>query len=445
MELTSRELATGIIFVTFVLLSVLLTKDRKGLLQPLLDVAKAFAAWKVCAVVFAYLIFVAAVVVLAHSLGVWSGDLLKDTLIIAFFVGLPILFNSAEYKDGLGVVKHVVKEVLGVTALLIVYLNLAPFTLWGEIILQVSLLSFVMLAIIGKHDPKTASLGKFFEFLTGLIVIGLIAYVTIRVVTGFNKFDWEYEASSSAMSVWLAVSLIPFIYFFGLIASCELALVRARIHNGSEALSLSAWLAFVLGVHDSLRYATYFTGRWPAELAKQKSFRDTSRTMRQYRRSVRSNARQNHERRSRLRKHAGLTGVDEKGCWLDRREFHETKEALEGLFYTQMGLYRHHGEHYWTDPINVFPGGGFRNLPEDHGVNFRVQGDGQAWAAWRHTVGDFCLGVGGTQDLEAQWRYASKESPSNYPGPTASGWVDVSEDSKASPEWHAADGPIPDA
>lgn len=276
-------------------------------------------------------------------------------------------------------------------------------------------------------------------------MIGLIAYVTIRVATGFNEFNWEHEATVFALSVWLPVSLIPFIYLFGLIASREATLVGAKFHNGREALPLAARLAFVLGVHGSLRYATSFTGRWLPELAKQQSFRDASRTMREYRQSVRNNARQNHERRRRLRKQAGSTGVDENGLWLDRREFHETKEALDGLFYAQMGLYRHHGGRYWTDPIVVFPVGGFRNLSEDHGVDFRVRDDGQAWAAWRHTVGAFCLGVGGTQDLEAHWRYAGTESPSNYPGPASSGWVDVSEDPKASSEWHADDAPIPDA
>lgn len=97
MDLTSRELATGIVVVAFVLLSFLLTKDRTGLLRSCLGVEKAFAAWKVWTVVLAYLIFLAAVVVLAHSVGAWSGELLKDTLIIPFFVGLPILLNSAKF------------------------------------------------------------------------------------------------------------------------------------------------------------------------------------------------------------------------------------------------------------------------------------------------------------------------------------------------------------
>ena len=445
MELTSRELATGIVFFTFVLLSFGLSKDRKELLQSLVGVVKAFAAWKVWTVVLAYLIFVTSVVVLAHSIGVWSSELLKDTLIIGFFVGSPILLNSANFKDGLSVVKHVIKEVLGVAALLVVYLNLAPFPLWGELILQVSLLFLVMFALISKRDPQTALVGKFFEVLTGLIGIGLIAYTTVRVATRSNEFDWEHEAMAFALSVWLPVSLVPFIYLFGLIASCEETLVRATFHNGRKELSLPVRLAFLLGVRGSLRYGTSFAGRWLPELAKQKSFRHASRTMREYRRSVRTNARKNRERRRRLRNQAGRAGVDENGLWLDRREFHETKEALDSLFYAQMGLYRHRGGHYWTDPIVVFPVGGFKTLPEDHGIEFRVRDDGQAWVAWRLTVGAFRLGVGGTQDLEAHWRYAGTESPQSYPDLAPPGWVDVSDGSEASPEWHADDAPIPDA
>lgn len=107
--------------------------------------------------VLAYLIFVTVMVVLAHSVGAWSGELLKDTLISVFVVGFPILLSSVKFRDGL----DVVKEVLGLAALLAVYLNLAPFPLWGEVVLQVSLFLFVMLSVVGKRDPGTAEVGRF--------------------------------------------------------------------------------------------------------------------------------------------------------------------------------------------------------------------------------------------------------------------------------------------
>ena len=46
MELTTSEIATGIVFVAVVLLSFGHSKDRKELLRSLLGVVKAFAAWR---------------------------------------------------------------------------------------------------------------------------------------------------------------------------------------------------------------------------------------------------------------------------------------------------------------------------------------------------------------------------------------------------------------
>ena len=442
MEFTTREIATGILMIAFVLIVFSFNKDRKELLQSFLKVVKAFAAWKVWTAFLAYLVYFAGVVALAHSLGFWSTALLKDTLTTCLFVGAPILLNSTSFNNGAAMVKHVVNEVLGITALLVVYINLAPFPLWGELILQTSLFFCVALAVVAKREPKTVSVGKFFERLMGIVVLGVLIYATVRVITHFREFNWGDEVAAFALSVWLPVSLLPFIYVFGLIAACEATLVRAKFHNDRKRLPLSVKLGFLFGIHGSLRYASSFTGRWLSRLATGNSFRGTRLTMRDYRQAVRSKTRANRERRRHLKQNSGATGVDEDGLWRDRREFHETKEALDYLFYTQMGLYRNRGGHYWTEPIVIFPLGGFKNLPDEHGIDFRVRDDGQAWAAWRHTAGGFCLGIGGTSDLETRWRYAGMGAPTSYPSSTSPGWVDLSHGPEASPEWSADDGPV---
>lgn len=442
MDFTSREIASGVIVVGFVLLSFLLSEDRKKLVEALLGVAKAFGQWKVWTVILAYIGYLSGVVLLAHVLGGWSTDLLKDTLIIGVFVGLPILLNSTDFEVGQEVVRHVTREVFGVTALLVVYVNLRSFPLWGELILQVSLLLFMMLSMVGVRDPKTASIGRFFGGLAGVIVLGLLTHVSVQVVTNFHQIEWQREAATFVLSVWLPVSLIPFIYFFGLISACESALIQVKIHNHGEMLPLLVRLGFLLGLHGSLRYASAFKGLWLPKLASQGSYGHTRRMMHEYRRSVRRNARKNSERRRRLKRNAGKRAVDDNGLWLDRREFYETKEALDGLFFSQMGLYRAQGGRYWSDPTFFFPARGFKNLPEGHGVRYRVSDDGQAWVAWRKTVGGFFLGIGGTCDLEAYWRYASTEAPTKYPSEGSAGWADISKDPEASPEWNVNDGPI---
>src|SRR5699024_5663058 len=224
-----------------------------------------------------------------------------ETLMIGFFVGLPILFNGTNFKNISELAQHVLKEVLGVAALLVVYINLATFPLWGELLLQTCILLFVMFTIVWKSSPETAPAGRFFEGLTSFIVLSLMVYVSVQLVTGSNGFDWEREIATFALSVWLPFSLIPFIYLFGLIASCETALVRAKVQYGSEKLPLRVRFAFLLGIRGSLQYASSFTGSWLANIAGNKGFRETLRTMHEYRESVRTSARRNRERRRRLK------------------------------------------------------------------------------------------------------------------------------------------------
>lgn len=446
MELTSRELASVIIIAVFIVLGLLLGKDRRGILDSIVALVHAFAKWKIWSVLLGYVVYVVAAIAAANWLGVWSGELLKDTIVIAIFTGLPILFNATGFKDGTAIVVHVTKQVLGVAAVLAFYLNLTPLSLWGELILQVLLLVFVLLALVGSRKPETAPIGRFFNGVVGIIVVGLAIYTAVQVGKQFESLDWRREARTVALTVWLPLSLIPAVYLFGLLASCETALLRMKLLNRKSAPPLRIRLAFLLGVHGSLRYATGLTGLWLSDLAEQTSFTSARWVMRQYRRAVRSNARKNRQRQHRLKKRAGLSGTDKNGLWVDRREFHETKQALEALFYSQMGLYRNRGNHYWADPIAVFPAGGFKDLPEDHGIQFAVRDDGQVWMAWRRTVGGLNLGVGGTDDVDAYWRYFGVDSPSGYPdGADAGGWMEVSTSNGTSPEWETNDAPLPRA
>lgn len=442
MELTSREIASGIIVAGFVLLSLSISKDKQRLGESLSGVVKAFSAWKVWGTLLAYLLYLVGVVIVAHNFGAWSSELLKDTFVVGLFVGLPILFNSTKFKDGPEVVAHVVKEVLGVAALLLVYLNLAIFPLWGELLLQVSLLFCVLLAMVAKLKPETTAVGKFFEGVIGVIVLILVVHVTAQILVHFKEVNWGSETYAFVHSVWLPLSLIPFIYLFGLMAACEVALMRVGLFSRKKAPPLPVKLALLFGMRGSLRYAANFTRNWPFYLAKQRSFRQAFLIMRKYRHAVRRNDRQNRERLRSLRRNKGLVGKDELRLWRDRREFHETKEALGRIEGSQLGMYGHRGGRYSNDPVTIFPFRGFKDLPEEHGIDFRVRGDGQAWIAWRHTVGGFCLGIGGTNDLDVRWRYAGEGAPQNYPSPNSSGWGKISEGSESCPEWQASDGPV---
>lgn len=446
MELTSRELATLIVFAALIVVGVLRSRDRSELRAAAVDAPKAVLAWKVSSVILGYLAYVLAIIAAARWFGLWSGELLKDTAIVVLFVGLPIVVSAREFRDGRGVVSSVVRRVLGVSAVVIFYVNLVHLPLGVEVILVAVVLLLALTVVVLQHQSGGDTVLKVCSFLLGTIGIGLVIYVTIRVVIEFDSFDWGGQLRLFALSVWLPLALIPFVYLLAIFMSVEGALVRLRFNNSRVPPPLRVRIALLLGLRGSLLYATAFTGHWLTRMAGERTFRSARRIMRDYRSAVRANGRRERTRRRSLAANAGNNGLDDSGLWRDRREFHETKEGLEQMFFTQMGRYRHGGERYWTEPAVVFPIRGFGGLPDDHGMQFCVQDDGQSWMGWRRTVSGFYLGVGGTSDVDAHWRYASTEPPVTYPGHGATGWTMLTLDDegylKGAPEWDADDAPI---
>lgn len=115
-----------------------------------------------------------------------------------------------------------------------------------------------------------------------------------------------------ALSIWLPASLIPFVYTFSLIASCESTLVRAKFHADRERLRLPIRLGVLLGVRGSLRYASSFSGLWLSQLSTRKSFGSTLRLMRESAVSIAeagklAGCRSRNRVTEAFREHAGIT------------------------------------------------------------------------------------------------------------------------------------------
>lgn len=292
MEFTSREVARVIILCIYVLIVLLLlfVEDRKKLFQSLLEIVKQIASWKwqIWIVYIAYLIYVTTVFIIAHSMGFWSKELLKDTVIIAIFVGLYNLLKSDETLNGIGVINHTIKELFCLTAIFSAFYNLSHFSIWVELILQLCLIALAISTVICKNNPEIVSLGKFFEVIICIIGIWLIYITANQIITHLNEFNLGHETLLFAMSVWFPVSLIPFVYFFELFSSYQKTMLKGKWKNGKKNLPLQVRLAFLWGTHGSLKYATSFKDHWLLELPEQHSLKNTLKMMRNYRQSLRN-------------------------------------------------------------------------------------------------------------------------------------------------------------
>lgn len=123
---------------------------------------------------------------------------------------------------------------------------------------------------------------------------------------------------------------------------------------------------------------------------------------------------------------AGIDDTNKHGQRLDDREFLETRGVLRWVSTVQLGRHRKHGRFPpdviggWLDVKDFTK----RGLPEDHGVQARVSGDGRAWWAWRTTASGWVLGIanveaGGGFD---EYLYAGPEPPGASPLEDAETW-----------------------
>ena len=441
--LTSREAASVTLLAAFIAFAIFKSKDRKKLKESWIAVLRAFIHPKLLVLFVAYGIAVFASIFLASRTGLWNTSLIKDTVILVIFSAGPLLISKPlTVEDGRQLVISILSDSIGLAALATAYINLAPFSYFIELLVQF-IATFLLIGIeLSRYDKSLVAAGKLLKKLQGTLSVIIILWVVYYIVNNGGRHDWPQEARVFIFSAYLPISMIPFAYMVGLIGGIESRLVALTIQN--KTISFPIKLAMTLGFHGSIRYTRAFCGQWLLDVAKAENVQEVRRIMRSYRHKVRGNAKMNRERERKLRALSGVTGRDSEGKWIDRREFHETKQALEQVYYYQMGLYRNRDTQYCDNERVVFPIGGFKELPADPGVNLVVSDDRQAWYASRKTIGGCYLAVGGSRQVDIHWRYSGDTAPSVFPAADDNrrGWCDQDSKSK-NIDWEFDDSPAP--
>ncbi|TFC63100.1 hypothetical protein [Cryobacterium sp. TMB1-7] len=440
MELTNREMATLILIGVAGVALLLLTKDRHGILASVWDLLRAFLQGKILILVALYIAYATGLIMLASLIGLWELGMLKDTIVTALFVGLPLVFNAHKVRSGAKLVRSVVAETLGVAALIALYLSLSSLSIGGELILQFAVIVLSLLSVVGKRKPETRVLALGCDFILGLIGIAMGILATVTLVSTWAEIDSMDLARSVGLSIWLPLLLLPFVYVLAVWMSAERVLTILPWHNHKVDPPLRVKAAFIIGVHFSAFYASNFTGLWLGRLARQTTFRAARAEMRSYRANIRQNVALERERVERLGTLAGVAGADENGLRLDRREFAATKKVLRQIFYMQMGWHRNRLGRFRSDIIDVLGDVTKDGLPAPHGIHHHIRNDSQAWYAWRETPGGRFFGIGGHEDLSSEWQYDGDSPPASFPG-LGSGWNDATRN-PSRPEWGANDDPI---
>jgi hypothetical protein len=408
MDLSNRVVAVLIwlaAFAAFVL-------GRRDTRESVVGVLRAL--WGKLAVLFvAYAIYVAVVVTIAHSLGAWNVGLLKETIAWFLIPGLVLLFGFTKAYEGRGYYGRTLVRVIGLTALVEFYVNLAAFPLWAELLLLPLVVLLGALSVVAGLKPETLIAKRFVDrvlaFVGLVIIVGTAAYV-VREWQNMDKGDL---ALSFALPIWLTAASLPFIFLFSLYANYETIFVRidlATMYDKSTRRRAKA--ALVASYHVRNRELHHFAGQGPQELAKSKSWGEARRIIAFYRAEARVEEAKMDLVAKRLARYAGVKGTDWEGHPLDQREFEETKKALDRLAMFQRSQHQQQGRYNPDLSVGTLVA---ENLPPEHGIVLKVNRKGSAWFAWRRMVSGWCLGIGASGAPSDHWTYGASEPPGGYP------------------------------
>jgi hypothetical protein len=430
--LNNRELAT-IIWIVLIFVALLFIRPVRA------DLAKVGRTLIGPPLLETFVLLLSYVVLLAwtgHALGIWTTDLISET--VWWFVGtaLVLLFNVTTAGGERGFFRRTLVQVFGVTLLIDFFMNdLFVLSLPVELFLVAAITLLGLVTLAARMDPTTLQVASLTGCLMTVIGLGLVTYVIVNVVTNWNEVATKEHLLELLLPVWLTLGFLPFLYLIGIMVGYQSAFNRIEWSlRDRKPLVWKVQVAMVSVLRGKPRYAANLFGRWIEDAAAAGSLRGMRAVFKDYRRTVEERDERASRERDRLEHYAGVPGTDSQGLQLDRREFRETKKALQSLASAQMGWYRNPGSRYRGDLLEIFAANfASMDLPEDdHGVVMRVSEDGQSWYAFRRTVTGWCFAIGASGPPPNQWEFDGPNPPKGFPG-TDRSWGDSPFTS--SPNW----------
>jgi hypothetical protein len=338
------------------------------------------------------------------------------------FVGLGMAIGIVTSDEPHLYLRRSLVSAVGGVALLEFYLNLEPFPVAVELLLQPAVVILVAVILVARRRsaPEVSVLAG-----RALVLVGgfALAWVSARLILS-PETDWVAIGRSWVLVVGLTLAALPLVWAFGLLVAYESAWLHVARFTSDRHARLRSAAALLLALHVRIDTVQGFAGLvWPRELASAESFSAARDVMVRFQESFRVERALARKRIVDLEPFAGVDGTDDAGRRLDRREFAETRAALRWLATAQMGWFRNRGRRYRPDLVDVVRDWSRRGLPDDPAVRIVVRPDGRAWYAWRQTIGGWSIGIGAVGPPPDEWYYDGPEPPKGFPG-EAPGWGD---------------------
>jgi len=164
-----------------------------------------------------------------EAVGVWTQELLKDTILWFLFSGLALAFSGVQSAPEDGLWRRVVVAQLKIIVVLEYVVDTYTFALWVELLL-VPLLAFIaMLDVVARSESTHAAVAKLtagLQAIAGLTVMGLSTY---QAVSRFGDAPIVDALRTVILAPALSISLVPFVFVFSILSSYEQLFLRLSL------------------------------------------------------------------------------------------------------------------------------------------------------------------------------------------------------------------------
>ena len=413
--LSTREQAS-LILITIFVCCVLASAGLRAHIPPLLRMSLRPAILLPLLLMLAH---ASVEVWIGFQLRWWSPILTKETVVWTFASGAVLLYKGILHANQEPhFFRKTASATIAPTVFLTFFMNLTALGLLAELALQLFLIPVAMLSTFAhaSSDQEHHAVGKLCDGILSLVGLSWFMYTAIHVQNTWHQLDGHLLAQKLFLPMWLTLGLLPFIYVLSLYVAYQRPLGIIKNQTHVFRVRCRAIVAIILTLGVKARDVTRLQHFWIKQLVDAKTFAATRSAVRKFQRSLRADERATMEENDRLRRYAGVDGVDSEGRRLDRREFKETIQALHWLATCHTGHYRKRNRydrnllHLLGDSFTTF------GLPKEAEITMKVAKSGQRWFAYRRTVSGWCFAIGAAGPPPDQWEYDGPDPPSGFPG-----------------------------
>jgi hypothetical protein len=228
--LDSREKA--ILVWTLLLLAYVLRKDR-SIASSMLGVLRSMFAPKLAVVWITAAAYCAALVVAADLVGLWHTSAIKET--VYWFIG-----SGAVLTGGAMIARtfdeayahRIARNAVRFTLLVEFLVTLYVMPLAAELVLVPLIALILMVQVVAEHDPNAAAVKKLLDRTLALLGLGVLAWVSVRVVSDPHWLLTRQHAESLLLPPALTLAFVPFLYAMWRWSRWDHDRIMRRWHTG---------------------------------------------------------------------------------------------------------------------------------------------------------------------------------------------------------------------